>query len=234
MLKKLIIIFLVVLSGIFYYNLTGKVVYEKINAEVLRVIDGDTIDTNIGKVRFKGINTPEKSMFFYEESTEFLRSTLENKTVELESYGADKYGRILAYVFYKGKNINEEILKKGFGTLYYYEKDSYYDKLKKAEEFARINEIGLWKKSFDFYCLELVELKYYEDSERCTNNEFLILKNHCQKELNILVKDDATHIYREKILSNSVFSKNFSCIWNDEGDSLFIWDEKGLLLFYRY
>ncbi len=234
MLKKLIIIFLVISSGIFYYTLTGSVVYEEFTSKVIRVIDGDTFETDIGKIRLKGINAPEKSMFLYEESKNFLKNTIANKTIALESYSIDKYGRTLAYAFYNGKNINEEILKEGLGTLYYYEKDSHYKKLEKAEEFARLNEIGIWKKSADSYCLELIKLKYKESPKRCTNNELLILKNNCEKDFTLLIKDDATHIYREKISANSIFSKNFSCIWNDEGDSLFIWNEKGLLIFYRY
>jgi endonuclease YncB( thermonuclease family) len=233
--KFIIILILFISSGIFYYNITGNSIREKSTVFVVRVIDGDTFETDAGqKVRMLGINTPEKKMFLYDESKNFLRERVENRTIEIESYGTDKYGRTLAHVFLKDLHINEELLKNGHASLYYYEKDSYYKSLLKAEEFARLNEIGIWEKSLNENCINLIELKYKEDGERCTNGEILKLQNICDKEISLTIKDDATHIYEEKIRANSLFTKNFSCIWNDEGDSLFIWDKDGLVLFWRY
>ena len=232
--QKVILIILIVFSGVFYYNLTEKVP-EKEAVIISRVIDGDTIETGTGqKIRLKGINTPESSMEFYEESKCFLSERLLNKTVKIESYGFDKYGRILAHVFLNKEHINEEILQKGLATLYYYEKDSHYGSLGKAEEFARLNEIGIWKESKNSHCLELIELNYFEGGERCSNKEVLEIENSCDFDIKLTLKDDATHIYDETILSNSVFTKNFSCIWNDDGDSLYAWDDEGLVLFWRY
>ena len=37
-------------------NMTGKVVYEKISVNLTRAIDGDTIDTEMGRIRLLGIN----------------------------------------------------------------------------------------------------------------------------------------------------------------------------------
>lgn len=222
-----------VISGIFYYFLVEDTSSD-LEVFVIKVIDGDTFDSEVGRVRLKGINTPEEKMFLYNESKDFLRESIENRIVRLKGYGSDKYGRILAYVFYDGKNINEEILSEGFGSLYYYEKDDYYNELRVAEEFARLNEKGIWQKSDKFPCVELINLTYFEGDERCTNNEQLVLKNTCDFDIDILIKDDATHIYREKIFANSSFSRNFSCIWNDEGDTLYVIDNEGLVLFYRY
>jgi len=231
--KTIIIIILFIISGIFYYQIGDTTTKSKI-FQVERVIDGDTlILTNEQRIRLKGINTPEKSMPFYNEATKFLKNT-ENKSVTIKSYGVDKYGRTLAYVFLDNKNINKEILSRGLGTLYYYGEDDYYLELKQAEESARLNNNGLWKKSQNADCIELIELKYKEQPKRCTNNEFLELKNSCNKELNIIIKDDARHTYKETIKSNSIFTKNFSCIWNNDGDSVYIRDNDGLILFYRY
>lgn len=229
-----IMILLFVASGIFYYNLTGNVVREKSEVFVVRAVDGDTLEIAGGeKIRLLGVNTPEKGMLGYKEAKEFLK-LLENRTAGMESAGADKYGRILAHVFIGNEHINEEILEKGLGSLYYYGQDEYYEKLKIAEEFARMNNLGIWKESKNKNCISLLELKYVEDGERCTNKEVLKLQNLCDEEISITFKDDATHIYKEKINTNTVFFKNFSCIWNDDGDSLFAWDTDGLVLFYRY
>jgi endonuclease YncB( thermonuclease family) len=221
-----ILFILFILTGIFYYQLTDPKTIREI--KISEVIDGDTLKTTEGeKIRLKGINTPESDMPLSEEAKNLLEFLTKNKTLKLESHGTDKYGRTLGYIFEKSQNINEKILSRGLATLYYYEKDNHYKNLKQAEEFARINEQGLWKKSKNTACIELVEFKIDEP-------ELLTLKNHCDYQLNITFKDDATHIYKATIKSKSEYSKSTSHIWNDDGDSLYVHDQKGLLLFYRY
>ncbi len=224
--KPIIILTLFITSAIFYYHITDSTQTQTF--QVSRIIDGDTIKTSSGiTIRLIGINTPEKSQLFYTEAKNYLTTLIQNKTIQVETYGTDKYSRTLAYIFLDDKNINEQILKQGLATLYYYEKDSHYKTLKQAEEFARLNQKGLWQKSPDENCIEITEFQTNE-------SEKLILKNNCNKILNITFKDDATHIYQTNLNPNSIFIQNFSHIWNDEGDSIYISDQKGLLLFYRY
>ncbi|MFA4960277.1 MAG: thermonuclease family protein [Candidatus Pacearchaeota archaeon] len=233
--KLAIITILFVFSGIFYYQITGNSTKEMQLVKVTRIIDGDTFETESGqKIRMIGINTPESKMFLHFESEKFVKELIENKTVQIQNQGVDKYGRTLAHVFLNNLHINEELLKNGYASLYYYEKDSYYKKLSNAEEFARLNKINIWEDSADKNCFSLIELKFKEEIKRCSNKEIVKIKNICDKDILITIKDDATHIYNEKIKSNSIFVKNFSCIWNDEGDSLYAWDDKGMVLFYRY
>ena len=224
--SKLIIAILFITSGIFYYQLT-LVSPEQTTATITQITDGDTIKTADITIRLKGINTPEKSQPFYEEAKQFLAQIITNKSATIESHGIDKYGRTLAHVFLKKQHINELILKEGLATLYYYEPDAYYDNLKQAEEFARINQKGLWKKSPNKNCIELIEFKTNEP-------EILILQNNCDKILNITFKDDATHIYQTTIQPKQKFTKTFSHVWNNDGDSIYITDNQGLILFFRY
>jgi micrococcal nuclease len=231
--KTIIIVILIIISGIIYYNLTGNTITQK-QVKIVRIIDGDTLEIENGmKLRLKGINTPEKSTIFYDEAKSFIQF-LENSSVIIESYGSDKYGRILAQIYFNNRLINEEILANGLGTLYYYEKDLHYDELLEAEKKARENHIGLWKKSPDQECISFISLVYKEPSGRCSGEERLILQNNCNKKIDLMIKDDATHIYHEIILPNSNLTKNFSCIWNDAGDTVYVWDKEGLLIFYRY
>ena len=225
--QPIIIAILIITTGVFYYNITDET--SEIETHLVsRIIDGDTLELDNGqKIRLLGINAPESSMSFSEEATEFLKNAIQNKSVKIESYGTDKYGRTLAYIFINDKNINKEILEKGLGTLYYYEHDKHYEELKRAEEFARINKKGLWKKSPNENCIELIELKVDEP-------EKLIIENKCNKKIDIVFKDDATHIYHETLEANSIFTKTFSHIWNTDGDSIYIRDSDGLILFYRY
>ena len=228
--KKIILMVLFFLSAIIFYNIN---LIKGDSYRVSRIIDGDTIELENGiKVRLLGINTPEKGRPYSTEAKEFLEKLISKKQVGIKSKGADKYGRILGYVFYKGENVNELVIGNGFANLYYYEKDEYYGTLKSAERFARENELGIWDKSEDYGCIELLELDYYDKAE--DEFEMLRLENMCNKEIIIRIKDDANHYY-EKIVEKGIFTQEFQNIFNDDGDSLFIWDEEGkLLLFYRY
>lgn len=227
--KTIILIVLFLSTGILYYNYTSptKIIT---NTKIIRVIDGDTLETEIGKIRLLGINTPEKNQPYYEEAKQFL-NIYENKTILIESKEKDKYNRTLAYAFYGNILLNKQLLEQGLAHTYYYEKDKYYKELKKAEQKAQKNQIGIWKQSINSNCIQLLELKYKE-TKRCTNQEQLKLLNNCN-ELNITIKDQATHTYKETI-PKGVFTKNFSCIWNNDGDTLFIYDNSGMILYYEY
>ncbi len=115
--KPIILIILFITSGIFYYQITDAAPTLE-TFQVQRIIDGDTLDlTTEQRVRLKGINTPESSMPFYQEAKTLLQSLAQNKSVQIQNYGTDKYGRILAHIFINEKNINAQILQQGLATL---------------------------------------------------------------------------------------------------------------------
>jgi len=232
-LLNIIILLLIFLSGAGYYQLTGDVTKNSplVDANVIRIVDGDTIETSLGNVRLLGINTPEKKQPYYQDAKDFLINQIEGKQIKLELYGKDKYSRYLGYAFYQEELINKNIIENGLATLYYYNKDSHYQELKQAEEQARENQVGLWKKSSNSNCIKLISLEY-KDEGNCKNQEQLKLNNNCNN-LSIIIKDDANHIYNEN-LSIGIWQRNFSCIWNDAGDSVYIRDKEGLILWYRY
>lgn len=89
--------------------------------QVLRILDGDTIEIrylsggeavvgHIEKVRYLGIDTPEKSEPGGAEATEFNRVRVEGQTVRLVRDGRnrDNFGRLLRHVFvvYQGQEID--------------------------------------------------------------------------------------------------------------------------------
>jgi endonuclease YncB( thermonuclease family) len=234
---NLILFLLFVLSGIFYYlyfspEISSNSIFEKREVTVIRIVDGDTlVVTGDEKVRLLGINTPENGEFNAEADVAFIKQ-LENKTVIIESSQKDQYGRTLGYLFYNGQLFNEKILENGLAHFYSYEEDKYTGRLKVAEKFARENGLGIWKRSSNYGCLSLRELKYVEDGERCSNRERVVLDNSCEA-LSVYFKDDTSKGFHYNI-STGFFSKNYSCKFNDVGDSLYIWDSDGLILFYRY
>jgi endonuclease YncB( thermonuclease family) len=125
--------------------------------KVTRVIDGDTIKvTGNGSkvtVRMVGIDAPETSKKknqpgqpFSRKSTKYLANLVLNKSVEVKSYGTDRYGRFLGVVFVDGKNVNLEMIKAGLAEVYRgkpaggLDPEPYW----KAEAEAKKAGIGMW------------------------------------------------------------------------------------------
>ncbi len=83
--------------------------------EVTGIVDGDTIDTSIGRVRFFGVDTPERGEACFTEATEFSRLLIGSQ-VRLEDGPRleDTYGRRLAYVYdSSGNSIEVQLLAAG-------------------------------------------------------------------------------------------------------------------------
>jgi micrococcal nuclease len=129
---------------------------------VLHIIDGDTIviktTTGEDKVRFIGIDAPETNVTngavecYGLEATEYLRYELEKETVTLEidpSQGErDTYGRLLAYVFLNGTNINQALVLGGYAREFTYDEPYKYRKeFKEAEVQAKEAQKGIWAPS---------------------------------------------------------------------------------------
>ncbi|MBI2069362.1 MAG: thermonuclease family protein [Elusimicrobia bacterium] len=116
---------------------------------VREAIDGDTIILSDGtRVRYIGVDTPEKDRPYYQEATDFNRSMVAGRKIRLE-YDIEKtdaYGRHLAYVYLKdGTFVNAELLKQGYAYVY-----TIPPNLKHTEQFvkfqrrAREEKAGLW------------------------------------------------------------------------------------------
>jgi micrococcal nuclease len=69
-------------------------------ATVTYIVDGDTIDVSIGgttyRVRYIGIDTPERGDYFFSEATEANRVLVEGQQVILvkDVSETDRYGRL--------------------------------------------------------------------------------------------------------------------------------------------
>jgi micrococcal nuclease len=136
-------------------------------AVVTHVVDGDTIDVEIGgrteRVRLIGIDTPETKRpdtpveCYGPEASEFTAHLLPEGTevrIERDVVGRDDYGRVLGYVHRLDQGsaeartevfVNMEILEQGFARPLTIEPNSTF-----AREFAAAarraerNDVGLW------------------------------------------------------------------------------------------
>jgi endonuclease YncB( thermonuclease family) len=121
---------------------------------VARVLDGDTIVLDNGEtVRLIGVDAPETHhpeipvQRFAEESAEYLKRLVEGFecTLELEEGNLrDPYGRLLAYVFVDGRNINAEMIRKGYAYAYRIFSYSRREDFIALEHEAREHQRGLW------------------------------------------------------------------------------------------
>ena len=233
----LAIIILLIDLAYFYPKLTGefissnKLKYSLEDVNVTRIIDGDTIIVNENQtLRLLCVNAPEKNKQYYEEARDFLNE-LENKTIQIlrDKEDSDQYERKLRYLFYQGTLVNKRILEQGLAHIYLCEDLEFEKELEKAEESARKNKLGIWKTSTSkcSSCIELLELNPID--------EFFILKNNCNFSCNFQAKDEARHFFEIDIEAReekTIESKGN--IWNNDGDSLFIWDDEGLILYHNY
>ena len=124
-------------------------------ADVLKVIDGDTIVLNGEKIRFSGIDTPElkqkcikndQKVFCGVLAKKLLLEKIDNKTPECIREGRDIYKRTLAECFINGESLSVFLVRNGYAFAY----RKYSDKFIKEEEFAKKNKNGLWSMKFEY------------------------------------------------------------------------------------
>ena len=108
--------------------------YEYAIKEVVKVVDGDTIDividlgfslTKKERVRLAGIDAPESRTSNAEEkvlgleSKEFLIRRLDGcEKLKVKTEKDGKYGRMLGWIYCGQTNINEEMIYRGYAWEY--------------------------------------------------------------------------------------------------------------------
>ena len=117
-------------------------------AKVLRVVDGDTIDVEINgerhRVRYIGMNTPERNEPCFDEATQANVDLALGKAVHLVSdvSETDRYGRLLRYVYVGDVFVNLELVAQGYAEAVLYRPDDrHYELLSELE--AEAAQAGL-------------------------------------------------------------------------------------------
>ena len=117
------------------------------NLSIKKIIDGDTAHVfhqgEVYKVRLIEIDAPERNQPYGRDSTDYLKFLLKEGRVDVEISGTDRYGRKLGRLYWKGRDINREMVTAGYAWVYddYVTDKSFNENQSKARELKK----GLWK-----------------------------------------------------------------------------------------
>ncbi len=124
----------------------------RVEATVTWVTDGDTIHVMIAgrehRIRYIGIDAPEREDADYEEAAAANRALVAGQTVLLEKdvTESDDYDRLLRYVYLPdGTMVQERLLRDGWGVSTYIPPDlRHRERLAAAEAEAQQAKRGIW------------------------------------------------------------------------------------------
>ncbi len=122
------------------------------SGRVINVIDGDTIDVVINgkeyRVRYVGVDTPERDEPFYQEATVANRDFVDGKDIVLvrDVSDTDQYGRLLRYIYLPdGTFVNAELIANGYARTITFPPDvANADYFAQLQTEARENQRGFW------------------------------------------------------------------------------------------
>ena len=114
--------------------------------KIKKVVDGDTVHVffqdEVYKIRLTEIDAPERDQPYGSNSTEYLKSLLIEGKVDVDISGIDRYGRKLGRLYWRGMDINRELVSAGYAWVYdkYVTDKSFYKEQSKARNLKK----GLW------------------------------------------------------------------------------------------
>jgi endonuclease YncB( thermonuclease family) len=117
-----------------------------------KISDGDTItllteDYERIRVRFYGVDSPEKKQPAGPEATLALKKLIEGQTITVEEMDTDRYSRIVGLVRVKGQLVNLTLVRNGWAWLYpnYCKVKDLCSAMARAEREAKAQGLGLWR-----------------------------------------------------------------------------------------
>jgi micrococcal nuclease len=129
-----------------------------LTGRVVSIVDGDTIKVRIGDrtetVRYIGMNAPELHHPTKgeepggREAAEANRKLVGGQTVrlELDVQERDRYGRLLAYVYFGDMMVNAELVAQGYAQVMTIPPNVRHQELfLKLQREARLLQLGLWR-----------------------------------------------------------------------------------------
>lgn len=123
-------------------------VSQTIIGTVVGITDGDTFkllenDTILHRIRVANIDCPERKQPFSKKAKEFTSNAIFNKKIKIEVLNSDRFGRLIAQVYYDSLILSAELVKNGYA--WHYTKYSNDSTLIELENQARKFKRGLWQ-----------------------------------------------------------------------------------------
>ena len=122
--------------------------HQLLGGTVTRVIDGDTIEVQLGKrripVHLRGIDAPERGQPWSREATEALAQMVLNQDVDLEPLGLDDQNRRTTIVFVGEEEVGAAMVRDGHAWADRRHLSASDTELCELEADARERKAGLW------------------------------------------------------------------------------------------
>ena len=107
---SLILFSIIILVNFSFTNSSEK----NITKGKARIVDGDTIEINKEKIRFGGINSPERKEIGYRLAKDKLIEKIANNILTcVREKNKDKYGRTVAECFMNKESLSSFMVKNG-------------------------------------------------------------------------------------------------------------------------
>lgn len=122
--------------------------------KIVRITDGDTVtcqkrflSRKRTTLRLAYIDAPESKQAYGAEATQALKRMVLNKNVQVLITDVDGYGRHVANLFYKGKDINEAMIVQGHAWAYptFGKNKAHKERLLALQAKAKAKKAGLWQ-----------------------------------------------------------------------------------------
>jgi hypothetical protein len=239
------------------------------DAEIFSIAGANIVRATIGMM-FTNIKMLGTKTILPDEDNhlgkDFLKRIIpENVKISYEETKFDTFGQLLSYIWlpieFNNKEthvlLNVAVLANGYAML---EKNhnislEYLDYFEQAEQFARENELGLWKNVDKKEKTDVTDPDYFKDRKVVISfvnygedPEYIKLKNISDETVNLsgwkIVSRIGNQEYRFKSLElkpgyvvtlysghsaeKNVWTNQF--IWNNEGDVAYLYDDKGNLM----
>jgi endonuclease YncB( thermonuclease family) len=234
-----------------------------VRAHVTRVVDGDTIyvdiDGNDEKVRYIGIDTPERGTEFYDVTTEANRSLVEGQDVLLEPdvEPRDQYKRLLFYVYLtSGVFVNGELVSQGMADAIAYPPNTKHQaELDALEEQAKAQGLGMWAQAAPIAVALNATCSQFNppgDDNQILTEEYICITNKGAAAVDMTgwwVRDKAGATYTfpvfslaarasvrvrtgcgQNTLTDLYWCKDGSAVWNNGGDTAYLYNAQDALV----
>lgn len=221
---------------------------------VAAVIDGDTVVLEDGtKVRYLGVNTPERGQSFYQEAKQYNERLVLGKIVRVET-GAQKrdaYGRLLAYLYVGETLVNERLIAEGWAYVFAVEPFDRYQTWMQIQGHAQAQKKGMWRAGGESLRITTVHADAPGDDRRNPNGEYVRVCNVSTAPIAVqgfVIQDEGAHRYtfpggtiapgytafvhsgrgRDVTTGQTLsFYWDAGPVWNNDGDIATLFDPSG-------